>query len=71
MDWNGNPTTNNTNLGVYFSEELYFSQNTTQGEYNKSYYFYKNLKVEENQQYYLDFALPKEGESWGGDWYNF
>lgn len=71
LDWNGNPTTNNTNLGVYFSEELYFSQNTTQGEYNKSYYFYKNLKVEENQQYYLDFALSKEGGSWGGEWYNF
>lgn len=71
LDWNGNPTTSSSNLGVYFSEELYFSQNTTQGEYNNSYYFYKNLKVGEDEQYYLDFALSKEGGSWGGDWYNF
>ena len=71
LDWNGKRTTNNTNLGVYFSEELYFSQDTTQGNYNNSYYFYKNLKVDENEQFYLDLALTKKNGEWGGDWYNF
>lgn len=46
---------------MYFSRELYFSQ---EGKGNSAYYFYNNLKVRENEMLYLDFAF-------GGDWYNF
>ena len=49
------------NNDMYFDRELYFSQ---EGFGNNAYYFYKNLKVRENEQLYLDFAF-------GGDWYNF
>lgn len=49
------------NTDMYFSRELYFSQ---EGKGNKAYYFYNNLKVRENEMLYLDFAF-------GGDWYNF
>lgn len=46
---------------MYFDRELYFSQ---EGFGNNAYYFYKNLKVREKEQLYLDFAF-------GGNWYNF
>lgn len=49
------------NNDMCFDRELYFSQ---EGFGNNAYYFYKNLKVRENEQLYLDFAF-------GGDWYNF
>lgn len=49
------------NNDMYFDRELYFSQ---EGFGNNAYYFYKNLKVREKEQLYLDFAF-------GGNWYNF
>lgn len=48
---------------MYFGRELYFSQT---GKDNDAYYFYKNLKVNENERLYLDCDIKMEGE-----WINF
>lgn len=48
---------------MYFGRELYFSQTKKD---NDAYYFYKNLKVNENERSYLDCDIKMEGE-----WINF
>ena len=49
------------NNDMYFSRELYFSQ---EGKEDSAYYFYNNLKVNKNEQLYIDFSFD-------GKWYNF
>lgn len=48
---------------MYFGRELYFSQT---GKDNDAYYFYKNLKVNENERLYLDCDIKSQGT-----WCNF
>lgn len=48
---------------MYFGRELYFSQT---GKNNDAYYFYKNLKVNENERLYLDCDIKSQGT-----WCNF
>lgn len=48
---------------MYFGRELYFSQIKKD---NDAYYFYKNLRVKENERLYLDCDIKSQG-----DWINF
>lgn len=66
-----------------FKEELYFCQDTTDGNYSQSYYYYNNLVVKKDSIYYLDFtpidfsySYSSSGYTytpgkWCGGWWNY
>ena len=70
-----------TNYTDYvFEEELYFSQDDTNGNYGSSYYYYNNLVVKDDSIYYLDFTPitftggyygSYQPAGWPGGWYNY
>lgn len=68
LDYFGQTNPTVSTQGVYFKREMYFSQEdySTAASTNIGFYFYNNLKVEKNEQLYLDADI-----NWSGTWRNF